>query len=184
MRSKKKNRVIIVLAVIVAFMAVGYAILQQELTINGTGNIDTKWNVEITNIESSFLEGAKNATDEDGTEILPTFEATTATFNASLPVPGSEADYTITVTNKGNIPAKLVELPTMDTVNGQDPTQILYDVFFTDEEKYVLQPDESVQITVAVSWDPEDDAGVPAPVSKQATITLNYQQAADTGVIS
>ena len=51
MRAKKKNRVIIVLAVIVAFMAVGYAILQQELTINGTGNIDTKWNVEITNIE-------------------------------------------------------------------------------------------------------------------------------------
>lgn len=41
-----------------------------------------------------------------------------------------------------------------------------------------------MQITVAVSWDPEDDAGVPAPVSKQATITLNYQQAADTGVSS
>ena len=45
MQSKKKNRVIIALVVIVAFMAVGYAILQQQLTINGTANIYAKWKV-------------------------------------------------------------------------------------------------------------------------------------------
>ena len=32
---KRKKRVIVALAVIVAFMAVGYALLSQDLTING-----------------------------------------------------------------------------------------------------------------------------------------------------
>lgn len=180
MQSKKKNRVIIALVVIVAFMAVGYAILQQQLTINGTANIDAKWKVEITGIEGSFSEGASNTMDDDGmTEITPTFDATSATFNATLPVPGAEADYTITVTNNGTIPAMLNGLPEVDTINAQDPEQIQYVVEFADgdEGKYRLEPEESVQFVVAVYWDSNDEVGVTEPVSKEATITLNYTQA-------
>lgn len=180
MQAKKKNRVIIALAVIVAFMAVGYAILQQQLTINGTANIDAKWDVKITGIEGSFLEGAKNTVDDDGfTELVPTFTDTTATFNATLPVPGAEADYTITVKNEGTIAAMLNGLPDLETINAQDPEQIIYEVEFADgdEGKYRLEPQESVQFVVAVYWDSNDEVGVTEPVSKEATITLNYTQA-------
>lgn len=178
MQAKKKNRVIIALAVIVAFMAVGYAILQQQLTINGTANIDAKWAVKITGIEGSFIEGASN-TFEDMTEIVPTFTDTTATFNATLPIPGAEADYTITVKNEGTIPAMLNGLPDLGTTNAEDPQQIIYEVDFAEgyEGKYRLEPEESVQFLVAVYWDSNDEVGVTEPVSKEATITLNYTQA-------
>ena len=52
---KKKNRVIIALVAIIGFMAVGYALLSQELTINGTANIDSTWDVKITDITSGTL---------------------------------------------------------------------------------------------------------------------------------
>ena len=180
MRAKKKNGVIIALAVIVAFMAVGYAILQQQLTINGTANIDARWDVKITGIEGSFLEGASNTIDDDGfTELVPTFTDTTATFNATLPVPGAEANYTITVENNGTIPAILNGLPEVTTINAEDPEQIQYFVEFADgsDGKYRLEPEESVQFVVGVYWDSNDEVGVTEPVSKEATITLNYTQA-------
>lgn len=62
---KKKNRVIIALAAIIGFMAVGYALLSQELTINGTANIDSTWDVKITDITPGEFEGgASNSLDE------------------------------------------------------------------------------------------------------------------------
>lgn len=175
---KRKNRVIIALAAIVGFMAVGYALLSQELTINGTANIDAKWQVEITGIESEFANGGSNAKGEEEDEILPTFTGTTATFNASLTQPGSQATYIVTVTNNGTIPAHLTEVPTLDTINGQLPSQIQYAITVVDD-KMDLQPGESAQVAVIAAW-PDVDTTVPeGPVSKQATITLNYEQMTD-----
>ena len=48
---KDKKKVLIgILSVLVCVMAVGYALLAQELTINGRASIDSTWKVEITNI--------------------------------------------------------------------------------------------------------------------------------------
>ena len=74
MKDKKKT-LIGVLCVLVCVMAVGYALLAQELTINGTTSIDSTLKVEITNITSKdVVGGAVNKTD-------PTYTATTANFS-------------------------------------------------------------------------------------------------------
>ena len=51
MKNKKKT-MIGILSILVCVMAIGYALLTQELTINGSASIDSLWKVEITNIES------------------------------------------------------------------------------------------------------------------------------------
>lgn len=175
---KKKNRVIIALAVIIGFMAVGYALLSQDLTINGTANIDARWQVEITGISADFMNGASNSHDEFDEEILPTYNATTATFNVDLPHPGAQGAYEITVTNNGTIPAELTGVPDLSTTNGEDPQQIQFTV--VEPDTMVLQPTESTTITVLAYWDQENDTVPESPVSKTATITLNYVQAASS----
>ncbi len=175
---RKKNRVIIALAAIIGLMAVGYALLSQELTINGTANIDSNWDVKITDITSGQFEGgASNSLDEGEEEILPSVsgDGLTATFNVDLTQPGDQGTYIITVTNNGSIPAQLMNVPDVTTVNGEEPTQVQFAVSVLGE-KMVLQPTETAQIAVVAAW-PDDSEDIPeGEVSKTATITLNYQQ--------
>ncbi len=50
MKNKTQN-IIIILLTIISIMAVGYATFATELTINGTAEIVSEWNVKITNVE-------------------------------------------------------------------------------------------------------------------------------------
>ena len=97
---KDKKKVLIgILSVLVCIMTVGYALLAQELTINGRASIDSTWKVEITNITSKdIVGGAVNKVD-------PTYTATTANFSVGLTQPGDSITYDITVTNKGTLDA-------------------------------------------------------------------------------
>ena len=77
---KDKKKVMIgILSVLVCIMAVGYALLAQELTINGTATIDSTWDVKITGIAQSG-EAVGGATSKAS----PTFTSTTANFSVSL----------------------------------------------------------------------------------------------------
>mgnify|MGYP005789573073 CR=1 FL=1 len=73
MYRNKKNIIIGVMIVAVLVMVVVYAAFMTRLTINGTGNIASTWNIEITNITSSITGTAYNITE-------PTYNSTTASF--------------------------------------------------------------------------------------------------------
>ena len=58
---KEKKKVLIgISSVLIVVMAVGYALLAQELTINGNASIDSTWKVEITNITQKEIFNSKN----------------------------------------------------------------------------------------------------------------------------
>lgn len=166
---KRKNRVIIALVAIIGLMAVGYSLLSQQLNINGTANVTADWDVKITGITGQFVDGATNTDDS-----APTFNDTTATFSVDLPQPGSSGVYTITVKNDGNIAAQLKEIPSVEAVNASDPTDVVFNVTVIDS-KMELQPGEEAQIVVAAAWDP-DSQSIPTTLTKEATITLDYEQ--------
>lgn len=177
---KRKKRVIVALAVIVAFMAVGYALLSQDLTINGNSKITADWNVQITGIEATSINGGQNMDSTFTSPENPTFDATSATFNAALPMPGAGVGYIVTIENKGSIPAVLTEEPNFDTVNSQEPTDVTYVLNYNAEgstaaEEGYLAPGEKAQYAVMVQWS-EDATSVPTTKEKAATITFNYEQ--------
>ena len=66
-------------------MSVGYALLAQELTINGSASIDSTWKVEITNITQKEINGGV-------TEKSKSYTATTANFDIGFTQSG---DYVI-----------------------------------------------------------------------------------------
>ena len=55
--SMQRNYIIIGLCAILVIMGVGYAAFSSQLKITGTSNIDSTWDVQITDIQSSVVVG-------------------------------------------------------------------------------------------------------------------------------
>ncbi len=102
---KRKNIIIVILMVMVVGMTIGYSALSSYLTINGTSNITSDFNIQITNIEFNE-ESSSGATDVETSGV----GTTTASFKTNLEKPGSYAVYDVTVENKGNLDAYLNKL--------------------------------------------------------------------------
>lgn len=161
-------------------MAVGYALLSQDLTINGKSKITAEWKVEITGIEATPVKGGQNMNASFSSPEDPTFDATSATFNAALPMPGSGVGYIITIKNNGTIPAVLTEEPTFTAINAQEPTDVTYTLSYqkdgsTATEQGYLKAGEIAKYAVMVQWN-ESATSVPVTKEKTATITFNYEQ--------
>ena len=100
---KKKQYLLIGLIVVCIFLmlGLGYALLSQNLEIQGTGTITSDWNILITDIVTKEKsDTATNVTD-------PTHSGTSATINAKFEVPGDFISYDITVANQGTLNAVL-----------------------------------------------------------------------------
>ena len=109
---EKKKLIIGILSVLIVVMAVGYALLAQELTINGRASIDSTWKVEITNITQKELVGGT-------VEKNKSYNATTANFDVEFSQPGDSITYDIEVTNKGTLDAVITNINVI-TTNDQE----------------------------------------------------------------
>lgn len=115
MESKHKNALIGALLAVVFVMAVGYAAFAQQLTINGTATINSKWDVhfnpaftgttvvdEVTPVKATVGKLSDGTTDAS---TIPTgtisYDSTntTATISASLTQPGDKVVFTLRPTN-------------------------------------------------------------------------------------
>ena len=162
MDTKAKNIIIGALLAAVAIMAVGYSLLAQNLTINGTANITSTWDVQITGItEGEATGGAINKTPAS-------FTGTTATFDVELKNPGDKMIYNITVENKGSLNAKLTGL----TVSPEETaeTGIYYKVTGVTKNVTTLDAAETNTITVEVGWVATDQT---TPEQKTVPLTVN-----------
>ena len=56
--STQRNYLIVGLCAILVIMGVGYAAFQSQLKITGTSNIDSTWDVQITDIQSEVVSGS------------------------------------------------------------------------------------------------------------------------------
>ncbi|MBQ6817421.1 MAG: hypothetical protein IJO27_03225, partial [Bacilli bacterium] len=157
---------------------VGYAFLQQDLVINGTANIgDAKWDVKITNIQSTSLVGATLVEKEGVTN--PSFTDTSATFNVDLEYPGASAEFAVTVTNAGSIDAILNSITGVDIANEALPVEIQFEVTGVTEKVTTLDAGATNTVNVKVTWVSNGEGTedtIPETPSKTATITLNYIQ--------
>ena len=94
----KKKLLIGTLCALIMIMAVGYALLAQTLTINGTANITSTWKIEITNITQK--EKSTGATEKS-----KSYDALTANFDVGFTSPGDYITYEVEVTNSGTLDA-------------------------------------------------------------------------------
>ena len=96
MNREGKNITIALLLICILTMAVGYSILQQRLNVEGTSNISSVWDIQVTGVREIYKDGLIDTTTLD-------FTPTTASYGANIQAPGDFAMYEIEVENKGTL---------------------------------------------------------------------------------
>ena len=167
MDNKGRNIIIGTLLAAILIMAVGYALLSQSLTINGTANITSNWDVKITNITA----GTPTGTAEN---VSPaTFTGTSATFNVNLVKPGDKMVYQITVSNEGTLNAKLTGMTV--SPESEADTGIYYRVSGVEQNVTKLDASQTNTVTVEVGW-VATDTSTPTVKTVPLTVNLTYTQ--------
>ena len=125
MDSKHKNILIGVLVAVVLVMAVGYAAFAQQLTINGSAEITSTWDVRYDSTKTQDTPGVVQgvAGFSGGQEPTGTVsydnDDHNANIEATLYQPGDTVTFTLTIKNNGSIPAT-VGTPTVQMTGDED----------------------------------------------------------------
>ncbi len=163
MRDRKKRNIIIgSLCCLLVFMGIGYALLNQRLTIKGQEIIMGEWDVRITNITSKNPVGKAK-------DVSHSFTNTSATFEADLWLPGDSIEYEVTVENKGNVVAALRTV-TPSTVASDNSVK-----FTHTEIPQILQPGDAKTFTMKVEF-LESASSIPSNKDVKYTLDIVYVQ--------
>ena len=168
----KKTIMIGILCTLVAIMTVGYALLAQQLNINGRASIDSTWKVEITNITEKDIVG--DATSKE----TPSYTSTTANFSVGLIQPGDSITYDIEVTNSGTLDAVLESI----NVSMDENDAITYTTSGV-QQGDKLGVGEKATLTVKVEYNSEVTSQ-PTNTGKDLTVTINYVQDLGNDVVT
>ncbi len=160
----QRNYIIAGLCMILVIMGVGYAAFQSQLKISGTSNITSNWSVKITDIQSKVISGNPTNASE------PTHTDTTATFRTTLTSPGDTMQYDVTVSNEGDIDAKLDKITIPESTN----PAIGFEVSGI-EEGSLLRSKETAILTVIVKYNNVTEQ--PSDLTADLEVTLDYSQA-------
>ena len=167
--SQKRNFTVAILTICLCVMAVCYAALTRQLNINGTATVTGVWDIEFTNITSNPTSGASNVTTPSG------IGTTSLTFSVELNEPGDKMEYTVTVTNLGNIDA-IVESIDLPSNTNQDIKYTVRNL----ETGQILKASKSQSFKVIVEFD--INATSMSNQTRTETITVNYAQAKDSNI--
>ena len=160
----QRNYIIAGLCMILVIMGVGYAAFSSQLKISGTSNITSNWSVKITNIESKVLSGSPTDAQK------PSYTDTTATFKTRLTSPGDTMQYDVTVSNEGDIDAKLDKITVPESTN----PAIGFEVSGI-EEGSLLEAKQTAILTVIVKYNNVTEQ--PDDLTADLEVTLDYSQA-------
>ena len=189
MRTRQKQRIMIgVLCSVIIGLAVGYAVLSQQLNINGTGSITSDFNIVFTNIEEinqvpesgdyndfdNGILGALNITTHD----ITTLQADVTNdhqidLNVDMKKPGATGIYEITVENTGKLDGYISDITGLDEANASEPTDIRF-MLFNFKENQKIRVGEEKKFILIVSWN-EDATTIPQ-TNKSLTLDLTVTQ--------
>ncbi len=151
-------------------LGIGYAVLSQQLDINGTAQITSNWKILFTSAEEKEMTNA-TTTRKEITDL------TTLTLDVNLTQPGASATYDVVVENQGDLDAVLSSIDGVKENNNQDPKAIKVSV----ENIRVGDPllaGEDKTFQVKVYWDASVDFSE-TNMQKEIEITLTYEQSDD-----
>lgn len=192
-KKEKKNILIGGLLVAIIAMAVGYAALAQQLTINGTAQVTSTWDVAITNISDGTPSNSAGVTHTVTEPTAPSVTGkTTATFDVAFGTPGDTMEYDVTIANNGSLDAKLANITTA-VVDAEGQTTTLteanglnYEITIDNKDLDTAENstlagktgDTTATSTVHVKvwWDAAATT-IPDVTTKKLTLTLEYVQA-------
>ena len=187
MEAKHKNALIGALLAVVFVMAVGYAAFAQQLTINGSAEITSKWDVHMTNDGKSATPSSTMGTAPTG-EVNVEEGGLTATFTANLVSPGDKVTFVVPIENKGTIDARLSTITLSSDTAGMNVDNggltattadgnIKYTVTSPGNGTLAANTGTAKVTIVAEFVDNPSGQGNLQNLSANLTVTMNYVQA-------
>ena len=151
-------------------LGIGYAVLSQQLDINGTAQITSNWKILFTSAEEKEMTNA-TTTRKEITDL------TTLTLDVNLTQPGASATYDVVVENQGDLDAVLSKIDGISESNSKDPKSIKVSVENIKTGDSLLAGEEKT-FQVKVYWDENVDFSE-TNMQKEIEITLTYEQSDD-----
>ena len=161
--TKKRNIIIGVLIIAILLMAVAYSTLATQLTVNGTAEIISEWNVKITSVTAQDVSEGCNAGN-------PKFTDTTITFDAELVKPGDYITYLVMIENTGTLDATLDNITLTPDENGSPAI-----IYTHTEPEPLLKAGNTTCFLVKVAYD-ENTEEMPTIKSRTITGIVKYVQ--------
>ena len=186
---KKKSILIGALLAVVVLMGIAYAAFASNLTITGTGSVSSNWCIGFDSTRTSdytATAGISGGTVPTGSmafsgDSCGSNYKTTASLNASFKQPGDKIEYTLTIGNKGTLPAAIESI----NVDNQSVTS---DTTITKGNiKYIIEMPESTSLavnattTMKVTAMFQNDTAVSSSTTEQQTISVAINAVQDDG---
>ena len=189
MRTRQKQRIIIgVLCAVIIGLAVGYAVLSQQLNIQGTSGITSDFNIVFTNIEEiNQIPESGDINDFDNgilgqlgtiTHDITTLKAQVVNehqidLSVDMKKPGAMGVYEISVENTGKLDGYISDITGLDEANAEDPTDIQF-MLLNFKENQKIRVGEVKKFVLIVSWNSQATS-IPQ-TSKSLTLDLTVTQ--------
>jgi len=174
-----RNIAIIAVFLAVLGMTIGFAALQQTLTIDGTATVQgATWDIRFANLSTPTLTGGATVT----TPAALASGSTTMTFDVALPQPGASVVYEVDMVNLGSISARVSSV-NLTGVSAAAAADVTYTVTYVDGTAInvndVLLPGTAnarrIRITVTYNANVTEVSSTDIPLSLGATIVFVQQ---------
>lgn len=142
-RSRKKY-IILMYVVVISLVSIGYATLQKTLSIQGTADITTTFDVRITNI---YMSSKANATN-----ISTKYSANSGTINVELNKAGGYGSYRVTVKNNGNFDVIINKISGITEANNTEPKDVTVSISGITEGTTTIAAGSSINFYIRVDW--------------------------------
>ena len=195
MRTRQKQRIIIgVLCAVIIGLAVGYAVLSQQLNIQGTSGITSDFNIVFTNIEeinqipesgdygdldniilaqNGIMLGVNGITQDITTLKAQVVNNHQIDLAVDMKKPGATGVYEISVENTGKLDGYISDITGLEEANAEDPTDIQFQLLnFKENQK--IRVGEVKKFVLIVSW--SEEATTIPQTSKNLTLDLTVTQ--------
>ncbi len=161
-RERRVNNIVLFcLFLLLTLMSVGYASFQSHIEVKGTSKVDSKWDIEITEVSVEKVNG--NAENFG----ISSYDKLSVSLEANLYEVGDSVEYNVTIKNSGTIKAYLSEI-TKPTTNA---ITVSFDGIAENDE---LNPNDTIVIKVTVAYNPEYTGG---EITEQTNAIFNFIQA-------
>ncbi len=186
MDSKHKNVLIGVLVAVVLVMAVGYAAFAQQLTINGSAEITSTWDVKYDSTKTQDTPGVVDGVAGFAGGQTPSGTVSydnddhNANIEATLYQPGDTVTFTLTIKNNGTIPAT-VGTPTVEMTGDEDVQPLVArkgNIQFTVTPAPTTKMNQNDTVTMTVKAEFISSAqSVGGTTTADITVNMNASQA-------
>ena len=189
MRTRQKQRIIIgTLCAVIIGLAVGYAVLSEQLNIQGTSGITSDFNIVFTDIQEINQVPESGDYNDFDNGILGGFGTTThdittlkaevvnehqIDLNVDMKKPGAMGVYEISVENTGKLDGYISDITGLDEANAEDPTDIQF-MLLNFKENQKIRVGEVKKFVLIVSW--SEEATTIPDTSKNLTLDLTVTQ--------